>query len=344
MDINYFRKIQNATGTQNRRDRELAKVNRQMTRHFEDTFDTEEVLVNGIPKKLMIVKDTDANTFKKKIKSVNTDKFNLGDYVEWDGQIWLITSLDPDNKTWCRGYMYLCTVLLRWQNDDGRIIERYAYSEDFTKYSAGEYGNNTLTVGDNQYGLTIGVDYETKKLHRDMRFAIDFDYIQEPDVYRLTNKKMALNNNEYFGRGATMIITMSYDFFNKDVDMLVETENGNHVWICDYKTPLIDPIREEDKSKCCTAKISGRTDLRVGYPRTYTVSFVDYLGEPILKTDFIWNVVSDFNVNQKINGNSIELYIDDETLIDSSFLLQATTLDKKVIEEIQIDVLGLFGR
>ena len=47
MDISYFIKIQNAYGTNNRRERELAKVNRDLSKHFEDTFDTENVLLNG---------------------------------------------------------------------------------------------------------------------------------------------------------------------------------------------------------------------------------------------------------------------------------------------------------
>ena len=37
MDINYFMKVQNAYGTKNRREKELAKVNSQMAKHFEDT-------------------------------------------------------------------------------------------------------------------------------------------------------------------------------------------------------------------------------------------------------------------------------------------------------------------
>ena len=118
-------KIQNAYGTKNKREKELAKVNRVMSKHFEDTFDTEDVLLDGEPFKLMIVKDTDGNVFKKKIKSRHEDKFNLGDYVIWNNQFWLITLLDPDEKTWNRGYMYLCTVPLRWQNTDGQIIERW---------------------------------------------------------------------------------------------------------------------------------------------------------------------------------------------------------------------------
>lgn len=46
----------------------------------------------------MIIKDTDGNTFKKKIKSRHGEKFNLGDYVIWNNQYWLITLLDPDEK------------------------------------------------------------------------------------------------------------------------------------------------------------------------------------------------------------------------------------------------------
>lgn len=98
MDINYFMKIQNAYDTKSRREKELVKINHEMSNHFKDTFDTEEVLLNGIPIQLMIIKDTDGNIFKKKIKSVHGDKFNLGDYVYWNDQVWLITLVDVDKK------------------------------------------------------------------------------------------------------------------------------------------------------------------------------------------------------------------------------------------------------
>lgn len=234
MDINYFMKIQNAYGTKNRREKELAKINNEMSKHFEDTYGTVDILLNGTPTQLMIIKDTDNNTFKKKIKSVHGDKFNLGDYVEWNNQKWLVTLIDADERTWNRGYMYLCTVPLRWQNSDGKIIERYVYAEDFTKYSNGVTGNNTITIGDNQYGLTLPVDEETKKLKRDMRFPIDFDDSEQPDIYKLTNRKVKLSDNQYFGRGGTMIVTMSFDAFNTNDDKKVTMEDGQEVWICNY--------------------------------------------------------------------------------------------------------------
>ena len=346
MDINYFKKIQNAYGTKSRREKELVKINHEMSKHFEDTFDTEEVLLNDIPTQLMIIKDTDGNTFKKKIKSVHGNKFNLGDYVKWNNQMWLITLVDVDEKTWNRGYMYLCTVPLRWQNSEGKIIERYVYAEDFTKYSNGVTGNNTITIGDNQYGLTLPVDEETKKLKRDMRFPMDFDDSEQPDIYKLTNRKVKLSDNQYFGRGGTMVVTMSFDAFNTNEDKKVVMENGQEVWICNYNnshTPLPPTPSEPNETTDLTAKITGNINLKNGYSRTYVANFVDNKGKSIEfeSIEFKWNIVADVNVSSYLHSNelsnNIEIYVDNEELIDSSFLLQIIFKDS-VISEIKINI------
>lgn len=332
MDINYFMKIQNAYGTKNRREKELAKINNEMSRHFEDTYGTVDILLNGTPTQLMIIKDTDNNTFKKKIKSVHGNKFNLGDYVEWNNQKWLVTLIDADERTWNRGYMYLCTVPLRWQNSDGKIIERYVYAEDFTKYSNGVTGNNTITIGDNQYGLTLPVDEETKKLKRDMRFPIDFDDSEQPDIYKLTNRKVKLSDNQYFGRGGTMIVTMSFDAFNSNDDKKVTMENGQEVWICNYNnshSPLPPTPSEPNETTDLRCVITGNTDLRNGYNRIYTAKIQDKNGNDIAwdNSIYMWRVLSDFLVEQTITGNKINLKVSDESLIGSSFLLQLIDQD-----------------
>lgn len=351
MNIDYFMKIQNAYGTRNRREKELAKVNREMSKHFEDTFDTEEVLINGNPTELMIIKDTDGNTFKKKIKTKHEDTFNLGDYVVWNNQVWLITLVDVDDKTWNRGYMYLCTVPLRWQNSEGKIIERFAYSEDFTKYSSGVTGNNTIKIGDNQYGLTLPIDSETKKLNRDMRFAIDFDDSEKPDIYMLTNRKVNLNNNEYFGRGGTMILTMSFDSFNQNKDKHITMNNGKEAWICNYKdidtsTPLLPSPSNPNETTDLRAVISGNTNLKNGFSRIYTVSFTDESGNEVDWNDvhFTWNVVTDFDIGlieQSISDNTIKLSVDDDSLIGESFLL-SVTVGENVVAQVSIDIIEGF--
>lgn len=343
MDINYFMKIQNAYGTKNRREKELAKINNEMSKHFEDTYGTVDILLNGTPTQLMIIKDTDNNTFKKKIKSVHGDKFNLGDYVEWNNQKWLVTLIDTDERTWNRGYMYLCTVPLRWQNSEGKIIERYVYAEDFTKYSNGVTGNNTITIGDNQYGLTLPVDSETKKLKRDMRFPLDFDDSEQPDIYKLTNRKVKLSDNQYFGRGGTMIVTMSFDAFNTNDDKKVTLENGQEVWICNYNnshTPLPPTPSEPNETTDLRCVISGNTNLKNGYRRSYTVTFTDKDENTVdwQNVDFQWNVKPDFDVTQTINDNKITISINDENLIGCSFYVQIF-VSKIMLSEIKVNII-----
>lgn len=342
MDINYFMKIQNAYGTKNRREKELAKINNEMSRHFEDTYGTVDILLNGTPTQLMIIKDTDNNTFKKKIKSVHGNKFNLGDYVEWNNQKWLITLIDADERTWNRGYMYLCTVPLRWQNSEGKIIERYVYAEDFTKYSNGVTGNNTITIGDNQYGLTLPVDSETKKLKRDMRFPLDFDDSEQPDIYKLTNRKVKLSDNQYFGRGGTMIVTMSFDAFNPNDDKKVTMDNGQEVWICNYNnshTPLPPPPQPPDETTDLRCVILGNTNLKNGYMRTYTVTFSDKDGNAVdwREVNYQWDVKSDFDIKQTISDNKISVSVNDENLIGGSFFVQIV-IGEIVLSEIKVNI------
>lgn len=347
MDISYFQKINNTYKSKSKQETDLYLLNRHVDECFADTIDYHVVKRNGEPFELLIIKDTDGNTFKKKIKSKHSTPFNLGDYIEWNNQIWLITLLDSDDKTYHSGYMYLCTVPLRWQNSEGKIIERYVYSEDFTKYSNGTTGNNTITIGDNQYGLTLPIDSETRKLTRDMRFPIDFEDAEKPDIYKLTNRKVNLNNNEYFGRGGTMILTMSYDAFNADEDKRVAMDNGKEVWICNYRdisnpvtsTPPQPP--DTDETADLSTVISGNTNLKVGFSRTYTATLSDKDGNSLEWDDTLhgWNVISDFDVKQDVTVNKIKLFVDDESFIGNSFLLQVIKLDNNiVIGEIEITI------
>ena len=342
MDISYFQKINNTYKSKSRQETDLYLLNRHVDECFADTIDYHVVKRNGKPFELLIIKDTDNNTFKKKIKSRPSEPFNLGDYIEWNNQIWLVTLVDTDDKTYHSGYMYLCTVPLRWQNSEGKIIERYVFAEDYTKYSNGVTGNNTITIGDNQYGLTLPVDDETKKLKRDMRFPMDFDDSEQPDIYKLTNRKVKLSDNQYFGRGGTMIVTMSFDAFNPNDDKKVTMKNGQEVWICNYNnyhTPLPPTPSEPNETTDLRCVISGNTNLKNGYRRSYTVTFTEKDGNVVdwQNVDCQWKVVSDFDVKQTIVDNKITVSVNDENLIGGSFLVQIV-VGGALLSEIKINI------
>ena len=206
----------------------------------------------------------------------------------------------------------------------------------------GETGNNNITIGDYQYGLTIPVDEYTKKLKRGKRFVIDFEGNYPPDTYRLSGKKAYLNDDSYFNRGRVMTITLSYDFFNKEKDRLLELRDEKKVWICDYRSPTDIPVQPEnpDSTQSILATISGNTNLKVGFNRTYSVSFVDKSGNTI-NPEFSWNVISEFEVKQEVVENKIKLLVEDEDCISSFFLLQVI-VENAVVGEIEITVIEGF--
>lgn len=339
MDINYYMKLQNSYGTKSKRERELAKVNYQMKKHFEDTYDTEDVLLNGNPFKLMIIKDTDGNTFKKKIKSPHDKKFNLGDYITWNNQVWLITLIDSDEKTWNRGYMYLCTILLRWQNSKGEIVERYAFSEDFTKYSTGKKGNNTIQLGDYQYGITLPVDNETKFIKRDVRFPIDLEGVEPPDVYTLTNRKVLLTDNSSFNRGGILQWTLSFSEFNPNTDKKITLSSGKDVWICDYNetTPLPpEPVHDIIiKHKGSSTIVAGGNSKRF--------YLTDYAGNPlVVETDWKVTVLPEFEkfvTYETLPDTSIKVKVDyNSSIIGNQIMITATAY--RITKSIYVEIGG----
>lgn len=333
MDLCYFQKINNTFKSQSSQETDLFLLNRHVEDCFADSIDYHKVKRNGEDFELIITKDTDSNTQKKKIKSRPSQPFNLGDYIDWNGQIWLVTLLDTDDKTYHSGYMYLCTILLRYQNSKGELVERWSYAEDYTKYSIGETGNSTIIVGDYQYGITVPSDEEMKKLKRGTRFVIDYDGNYPPDVYRLTNRKAYLSDANYFNRGGVMTFTLSYDFFDAQKDKLVTIENGSKVWLCDYYSPTDAPIPPSgDETPVLSAFISGGNTLRCGRSKTWTAAFKNKDGEEVTDCVFKWNVLSDFNITQTLSDNKIQLRVDDEDYISSSFLLQIKMQDIIVAE------------
>lgn len=336
MNFNYYRKIQNSYKINSKRERDLFKINQEAEKHWGDTIDCETVQINGETRKLIVMKDTDGNTYKKKIKAPHNQPFNLGDYIKWNNQVWIVTAADPNEKVWHSGYMYLCTLLLNTVDENGNLVQRWAYAEDYTKYSKGETGNSNIRLPDYQYGITIPIDDETSKWYRRKRFCVDLPDADTPDTYIMTNRKLFLSNYSYFERGGIMTNTLSLSVFNKKTDKLVDFD-GKKYWIADYADNT-SSVSSTDY-KC---SISGKSDITIGKSRSYTVVFDD---DTII--DFEWNIVSSFSddiqlTKKNTNGSCIELYIDNDEHIDEIFKLQIVS-NNNVIAEKTITIHSIFG-
>ena len=107
----------------------------------------------------------------------------------------------------------------------------------------------------------------------------------------------------------------------------------------DSPTP---PPENPDEMTDLSATISGNKNLKVGFSRTYTATIVDVDGNAVeWDNTYSWNVASDFEIGQEIDGNTIKLLVEDEDCVDGLILLQAIR-NNTVVAEIEITVVEAF--
>ena len=274
--------------------------------------------------------DTQLKSLERTVlASIGTLK--AGMYILFEDRYWLITGYPGNNKIYEKATMILCQYKLRWQDDSGKVIERWANFTSASKYDTGHSGNQTIMLTSNNFTIWIPEDDDSATLDT-RRVFIDRDTIRPTKVFEITRSDDVLY---LFGEehGGILSFIADKDELNLEVDR-------PDLGLCDYKEP--NPLPPEpDETTDLSAVISGNNKLKCGFDRDYSVEFVDSNKEIHTDVGFTWNIVSDFDVSQKIDGNIITLFVDDENCIGSSFLLQVIVNDH-VLSEKQIDIISAF--
>ncbi len=281
-------------------------------------------------------KYSSANGNMKSFLTHNNDKIEVGDYIydEEENTYWICTeSFHVDNIHY-EGKFTQCNWFLKWQRSDGTILEYPCLDLNSTQYNSGESGNSTLKLGSAQHMEKVQANSDTIPLASPQRFYVSRD---NSIPYIITqNDTTAIN----YGKGICNI-TVTQDVKREDKDR-------PDLGICDYidpSTPLPpSPSNPDETTVSISAAIQGKKELKCGFPRSYSAVLSDEDGNAIDWNDTLyrWNVVSDFDVGQTVNGNQIELYVEDDSLIGESFLLQLIKSDGNfVITEIEIIVVDI---
>lgn len=319
------------------RERELNRLKSDLVRKAPSSLSYKDVKLNGEPTQLMI--NTSTKPYYKEFESLPDQTVLAGDYVEWANSVWLVLNADCDDEVYTDGNLRQCQHKIFWQKDDGMIISRYAYTENASAYNNGEKGNNTITLQSNQFMVYLPYDDETAELDNGKRVHVSRSN-GKCRPYELTRPDDITYG---FGEKGILNIIFTQTQYNPDEDKLVTLEDGTQTWICDYKSPST-PLPPQDETTILSANISGKEELKVGFSRTYAATLSDKDGNVLEWDDTMygWNIVSDFGIEQTVTGNKIKLFVDDESFIGSSFLLQVIKLDDNaVIGEIEITVMDV---
>src|SRR5574344_58228 len=316
MSINWdiYNKRLNTNGS-TERDRQLERLKTNIENHAPHSLSYKSILLNGEPCNLII--NTGTQPYYKEFETLPGQSINIGDYVDFANKKWLVTTADADDEVYIDGRLEECNWLLKWQNETGEIIERWAVIMSASKYNDGTSGNNVIVLGSDQLSIKIPVDEESLKLKKSMskKFFIDNDSTN-PTTYELTGTGNV--SDTYGGHGVTSWIVKECAYS--------PTADDLKYGVCNYIAPTTPshPENPDETVDLFASTISGNTSLKVGFPRTYSVIFVDENGDELSDVDFTWNIVSEFNddITSTIDGNNITLQVDNEDYVDEQIKLQ----------------------
>lgn len=308
------------------RERMKNRTIQNLTRKAPDSLSYKDVLINGVESQLVI--DSGTQPYYKEFKTLPGGEINIGDYVEWAGSHWIVETCDFDGEIYRDGKMNQCNYLLKWQNEHGRIIERWAFIQSASKYNDGTDGNNVVTLGSDQLSVMIPVDRESLKLRKqhNMKFFIDNNK-EDPTTYELTGTGNVVDTFNRHGVTAWIVKECAY----------TPGEDDLKFGVCNYKTQEeIARLKFNKSTPLPTVIINGKNEIKTGFYRIYKA---DIIGDNNYKIQ--WKVISDYDVQQEISGNQIKLQIDDKNAIGNSIKLQCL-INNTVVSESTILVAAGF--
>ena len=259
-----------------------------------------------------------------------------GDYVFFEDEYWIVDGRPGNNKIYEKATLKECQYKLRWQKDDGTIVERFANLTSSSKYDVGENGNNTIILTSNNYLIIMPNDKDSMTIDG-KRVFIDLSDIPEK-VFKITRNDDVLYNHHT--HGGTLNLIADKTELNKEKD-------NQELWLCDYidiSTPTspTPPTSNPNETADLSATISSNGNLKVGFYRAYTAKFTDKNGDAIDvdASRITWNVNSSFPVEKVESGNKIKLKVSDDSLIGKAFKLECL-VDGTVVGSIEITVVPI---
>jgi hypothetical protein len=171
MDLNYYQKINNVFGIHNKKDAEINRQKIQFQKGFEASPLCEDVLIDGIERKLIIVssnKDED-----RRVNAKPNEPLLQGSIVEWKNNNWLIYYVEDISGVYLRGKMRECIGSLKWIDDSGDMNMRYFTLKSDSATNSGYQEGRIITLGNERRTLLVSCDDGDRLFKKDQRFIID---------------------------------------------------------------------------------------------------------------------------------------------------------------------------
>lgn len=210
-----------------------------------------------------------------------------GMYVFFEENYWIVTGYPGNNRIYEKVTVILCQYLLRWQNNTGKIIERWANLTSAAKYDVGETGNKTIVLTTNNFAIIIPNDAESIQVEG-KRVFIDQNTVTPKKVFKITRNDDSLFN--YGKHGGVLSLIADKTEFNDVTD-------NQKLMLCDYRSPTPSPDQpsnpEQNPILCKIECISPTVKIGSRF-KTFKGNVTDMDGNPVSDTG-VFSIVSTFN-------------------------------------------------
>lgn len=272
------------------------------------------------------VQDTELNsTQRKMLATIGTCE--AGMYVYYKGRYWIITGLVDNNKLYEKAVLSLCNYLLTWQDEQGKIVQRWVSITSASQYNNGETSDLFKFVRSDQLMIVTPFDDECIMIPHRHRFVIDsrckiyekgFDESVTEDTSKplLTYKLTRIDNVifNYQNSGHSEFMATQDEQHDDDGYYVI---NGKGYWLCGNSS-------ESDDNKSGVSLCKIECDDPILYcdlePCVCTARFYDENGDvaDIVPT---WRINCDFvdELNIEYVENSILISVTDKKLVGKSF-------------------------
>ena len=256
-----------------------------------------------------------ANGVTVKFQSLHNTPIVVGDVIydsKEDEYLICTEAFNIDDINY-KGKFTLCNWMLKWQKQDGTILEYPCYDMNSTQYNSGEQSNSHFTIGSSQHMLTLPSDENTVALSTPQRFYLDKN-MNNPTSFIVTQNDTTSHN---YGKKGLVKVTV-YEYPNN-----TETDRPD-LGLCDY----VDVNDKKNVCCCCgvaKAVIEHQTSIikSGGDSQIFVGKFYDNNGKEITDVVPHWTIICDFSSKLQVRefDNCLSIGIDDDSYIDEEFKL-----------------------
>ena len=312
---------------------EVATIRAELADDFTESPDYQpDALRNGYPQPMAFTRGGDDHGYN--VICLPGDELFAGDIIDVFGEKWIVMRVRADATTHKVGVMYQCNKLLRFQNFDEQIYERWAYV-DVSGYSSSFNNSASMQISAEQMILYVPLDAATEKIHVDKRLSLNvgFDRYGRKmlNVLRVTGANPVA---ESFNKGDhILMLKVERDLYDPESDD-VDLE------ICDYigKTN----VQKEPDDATLSCYIEGRANLRIGKSATYKAVFLRN-ADTVTDPKACWTVTGEDGVTWEQVDNDLKLTIaKDDDLIGGVVHISLTDEEGKYgTARIEVEVTSL---